>query len=632
MTVTAVERIFNEGLKSAIPEGEITISQWAERYRFVSPQRSARPGRWNNAVVPFAAGIMDAVTEPDVRKVVFQKSSQVAGTEILINILCYFIHIDPSLMLYIAEIEDKAKAWTQEAFDPTIAESPELKKCMLDFGGKSAHDNQRIKRFRGGQLTIGWASSPAQLSSRPARIVCFDEVDAFEPTSEGDAVKLAEARTKTFGDSKKIILVSSPRDKEGSVIEREYLLGDQREFWVPCPHCGEFQTLKWGGKDAAFGVKWDVGESELAWYVCEANACVIEQDEKHEMLAKGRWISGSDFNGTASFKISEIYSPFTNWGDMAAAWVEAKKYRDTLKVFVNTSLGETWQDEESFELLDIQLHQENYSHEVPDGVLVLTAGVDVQGDRLEYEVVGWGQCRESWSIDYGTIEGSPSMPNVWEDLEDVLTRAYEGSRSFRIASVCIDSGGGHTDDVYAFCKKHKGRRWFPVKGLSTPGNPIVSKGSLVGKQKVRLWTVGTDTAKDEVFSFLGVQDEGTPGYCHFPNDDRYGESYIKQLCSERKISRFKMGREYHIYEKIRAGIRNEALDLRVYATAARAIILPNFDKWAEREATRKRPSRAAQPTDPQDPQTESTSVEKPVENPEPAKNPTRFRVRNNPFS
>lgn len=575
---TGVKSVFESALRSAIPKGALTISEWAEQYRFVSPQRSARPGRWSNEVVPFARGIMDAVTEPDVRKVVLMKSSQVAGTEILINILCYYIHMDPSLMLYIAEIEDKARAWTNEAFDPTIAESPEIRKCMFNaFAGHSVDNSQRVKRFRGGQLTIGWASSPAQLSSRPARIVCFDEVDAFTPTAEGDAVKLAEARTKTFAGTSKLILVSSPRDAETSIIEREYLAGDQREYYVPCPHCNEFQTLRWAN------VRWDDDPRE-AYYICEICAVVIEHDMKADMLAKGRWVAGAEFKNSASFRISELYSPFTSWGDMAADFIEAKKHRDTLRVFVNTRFGETFKDEERIEYADLQLSREEYAAAVPAGVLLMTAAVDVQGDRLECEIVGWGRDHESWSIDYRVIEGDPALPEVWDDLTDHLTQIWQGElREFRVDIACIDSGGHHTQQVYKFCKANTGRRWLAVKGSSTPTAPIVSKPTWVGTNpKVRLYSVGTNAAKDEIFSFLRVAEPGMPGFCHFPADDRYDDAYLKQLCAEKKVPRFRMGRETWVYEKVSAGARNEALDLRVYNTAARAILNPDYEKLARR--------------------------------------------------
>jgi phage terminase large subunit GpA-like protein len=246
MTTQAIKKSFDEGLRSAIPDGSLSISKWAETYRYV--ERTARPGRWSNDVVPFLTEIMDVVTQPDVREVIFMKSAQVAGSEFAVNVIGYYIHIDPTYIIYIGEQEDKAKAWTQESFDSTVRNTPVLKALVSD---DPSDNNQRIKRFPGGQLTIAWASSPAQLSSRPAKVVIFDERDAYIPTNEGDAVKLAEARTKTFSGEEKKISISTPRDKETSTIEPAYMEGDRREYYVPCPQCGEFQTLKWSN------VRWD---------------------------------------------------------------------------------------------------------------------------------------------------------------------------------------------------------------------------------------------------------------------------------------------------------------------------------------------------------------------------------------
>lgn len=567
-----LQKIFDLGLRAAIPDGALSVSKWAETYRYV--QRSARPGPWSNAVVPFLTEIMDVVTDPSVRKVVYMKSSQVAGSELLVNVIGYFIHIDPTYLLYVAEKEDKARAWTNESFDTTV-QATEVLRNLVKWD--SQDNNQRIKRFPGGQLTIGWATSPAELSSRPVRVICFDEVDGYVVTREGDAVKIGEARTKTFSGTEKIILVSSPRDAETSVIEREYLNGDRREYFVPCPHCGEFQTLKWAN------VRWDDEPSE-AYYMCEVCAAVIEHDDKGEMLARGRWIAGEKFRGTASFRISELYSPFTSWGAMAADFLEAKKSADTLRVFVNTRLGETWKQEEVIEYADLRLSREDYTETVPEGVLFLTAGVDVQGDRLEAFLAGWGRDLECWAIDYRVFEGSPAMPDVWDDLADWLGEVRGGAGTdFRVAAACIDSGGHHTQEVYKFAHRYKGRRWFAVKGASTPGKPIVSRPTIVGSNpKVRLYTVGTDTAKDTIFAFLRNGEPGTPGYVHFPDDERFGDAYLRGLCSEKKVTRFRMGQKYQVWEKVSVSARNEPLDTLVYSLAAVHILRPNFNKLGRR--------------------------------------------------
>jgi phage terminase large subunit GpA-like protein len=232
------------------------------------------------------------------------------------------------------------------------------------------------------------------------------------------------------------------------------------------------------------------------------------------------------------------------------------------------------------------------------GVLVLTAGVDVQGDRLECEVVGWGKDLESWSIDYKIIEGSPAQADVWDDLSDYLTQIFDGEAGpFRIAAACIDSGGHHTQQVYRFCKANAGRRWFAIKGANVPGRPLVSKPTTGNMQKVRLFTVGTDTAKDEIFAFLKVAEPG-PGFCHFPAGDIYDERYFKQLCAEKKITKYVQGIAKQVWVKVSEGARNEALDVRVYATAARAILNPNLEKIAKRRLVF--PEAADRPSEPVD--------------------------------
>lgn len=632
MTAATARKAIQEGLRLAIPDGSLSISKWAENFRYVD--RGARPGKWSNDTVPFLTEIMDVVTEPDVREVVLMKSSQVGGSEVLNNIAGYYIHIDPTQIMYVGEIEDKAKSWTQESFDTMVQKTDVLKRLVK---GDPEDNNQRIKRFPGGQLTVIWATSPAGASSRPVQIILFDECDAYKPTNEGDIIKLAEARTKTYSGSEKIIKISSPRNANTSEIEKSYLKGDQREFYVPCPSCDELQTLKWSN------VKWDDGEPETAYMVCESCGVMIEDDDKFDMLARGKWIAGEDFNGVASFKINQLYSPFVPWSRMVIDFLEAKKFRSTLQVWTNTELGESWKPEERIEYADLKLNREEYPapwpSEVdnnflivaPSGVLVVTAGVDVQGDRLEAELIGWGIDHESWSLDYRVFYGDPAGMEIWDVLSDYLTSHIPGyvtteegieDRDFRVSAAGIDTGGHHTQQVYRFCKANANRRWFALKGSSQPGNPLISKPKWVGQNpKVRLFSIGTDTAKDEIFSFLQVGKPG-PGYCHFPNDRRYDEAYLKQLCAEKKVQRFRMGREYHVYEKVSANARNEALDVRVYASAARAILNPNY------EAISRRKIQQAEVAD----RPIIDIGDEPTPEPPKPKNPYGFKVINNEFA
>jgi phage terminase large subunit GpA-like protein len=598
MTSEAITRVFSEAIASAIPESSLTVSEWAATYRYVSAERSARPGKWRNELVPYLVDIMDAVSKPGVREVIFVKSAQVAGSECLNNVIGYYMHIDPSPIQYVCEIESKARAWSTESLAPMIRDTPVLANLIEEPRSRDSGNTIEEKSFPGGHLAIGWATSGSTLSSRPRRVMLLDERDAFKPTSEGDPAKMAEARTKTFPDSV-IFKVSTPRDRmenppgsppdapRYSPIELEYENSDKQKCYLPCPHCGEYQVLVWSR------VKWDEGKAGEAYYVC-VNGCLIEHEHKQEMLAKREWRAEKPFTGRMGFHIWEGYSPFVTWGEMALNFLESKKSRAALKVFINTSLAEGWEETtEQASTDDLIDRCEEFAVAVPRGVLVLTAGVDVQGNRLEVEIVGWGLDEESWSIGYHVLEGDPAQSDVWEDLKELLARDYEfevpvGGESdedaaqivtTRVRATCIDSGGHHTKQVYRFCHENKGRRVYAVKGANTPGKPLISKFTLQGKPAVRLYTVGTETAKDTIAAHLLIPKPG-PGYCHFPH--KRDENYFKQLRSERPVTRYERGKAYRRWEKIKASARNEALDLRVYAMAACAILNPKFRSIARR--------------------------------------------------
>ena len=625
MTCAAIINAFSEAISIAIPEAFLTVSMWAATYRYMSPERSARPGRWRNELVPYLVEIMDSATKPGVREIVLVKSAQIAGTECANNIIGYFMHADPSPILYVCETEPKAEAWSKESLAPMIRDTPVLAEIVSDAHSRDSGNTIGEKSFPGGHLAIGHATSAATLSSRPRRVVILDERDAYKPTSEGDPAKLAEKRTTTFPDAL-IFKPSTPRDRlenppgsppdapRYSPIELEYENSDKCKYWVPCPHCGEYQVLEWAR------VKWDSEETVLdAYYVC-VNGCMIEHEYKEGMIALGvgQWRAEKPFTGRRGFYVWEGYSPFVTWGEMAKNFLEAKKNKETLKVFVNTSLAEGWEDHTSqASVSDLEDRREAYGDLLPDGVLVLTAGVDVQGDRLEVEIVGWGMDEESWSIDYHVLVGDPSQVTVWNELKEVLTREYEyevpiaGSEEdgaahvhqLRVAAACIDSGGHHTDEVYRFCRKNAGRRWYAIKGANTPGKPLVSKPTLQGRPPVKLYTVGTETAKDTLAAHLLVEEPG-PGFCHFPTEFErggltlYGKAYFKQLRSERVIVKHSHGVSMRRWEKIKPGARNEALDNRVYAMAARAILNPDFRRLMKRRELQMGTVTSAPPVEP----------------------------------
>jgi phage terminase large subunit GpA-like protein len=582
--------VFRRARQIAIPLTTLTVSAWAETYRHLPSERADESGRWRHEVTPYLRGIMDTVGQPGVREIIFIASTQVGKTEFLNNTLGYFVHIEPSPIIYLAETQDKATAWSKECLTPTIRDTPVLAALFGPARSRDSNNTIEEKSFPGGHLAIAWATSAATLSSRPRRVVLMDERDAYEPTKEGDPAALAEERAVTFRERKVIIKASTPRNRlepeagapvdapRYTQIEWEYENTDKRKYFLPCPHCGEYQVLEW--KNIFF----DKANPLAAVYMCAANGCVIEHEHKQEMLLRGEWRAEKPFDGRAGFHLWAAYSPFITWGEIAAKFLRAKKSQAALKVFVNTSLAQGWEElPEQAHTQDLAGRCEQFEAEVPDNVLVITASADVQGNRLETEIVGWGLDGESWSLKYEVLDGDPAQREVWEKLKDLWTTTLTRTdgTEMKIAAACVDSGGHHTQAVYRFCRENAGRRWFAVKGSNTPGKPIISKFTLQGRPPVRLYTVGTETAKDEIAAHLLITEHG-PGHMHFPDDRE--EDYFKQLRSERPVTRYTRGQGVRKWEKLRPSIRNEALDLRVYAMAALAILRPNFKALQKKRA------------------------------------------------
>lgn len=636
-------------IELAIPQ-EMSTPEWAETYRVVN--RGARKGRWSNETNPALTEVMAAADNPFVREIIIQKPVQWGGSEVANNIIGKRIHQSPTEMIYCAEKEDKAHAWTQESFDSMVRATPVLRDAVFDT---SADNNQNVKRFPGGGLYIVWATSPAELSSRPVQIIFFDEKAAYKPTKEGDPVKLGQGRQTTYEGEELTVMISTPRrcdcvtanDSCGD-ISHDYARGDQREYYVPCPHCEEFQTLKFGGKDVAYGLKWDPETPESPFYLCEHCQAIIEEFDRDDMLAKGYWRASAPFNGVASFKTNQLYSPFVSWGKIVVDFLDAKKSAAKLEVFTNTVLTEPWKPIEQIPYEEMEWRLEVYPAAVPHGVLMLTAGVDVQKDRLECEVVGWGKDHESWSIDYKVFYGSPGievttdedaepddaepLSSVWDELAAYLMTPFAGvgGQAYRIQCVGIDYG--YLSSIVAkFCHKYAAKRWYCVKGLGGPLVPLLAKPSVTSRgKKVRLFPVGTNAAKDEIFAALKVVKPG-PGYCHFPDRQPYTEdAHMKQLCSERMVTHTRGGRTYRVYETVAKGVRNEALDVRVYALAARAIFPPNYEAIAKRRLQHSEAADRPAEERPHDPPPHTPA-------PKPPSNVTQFRQRrevralNDPF-
>lgn len=558
---------------------KLTISQWADLYRYLSPEASAEPGKYLTSRAEYQRGIMDAFSAPEVERIVVMSSAQVGKTEILNNIVGYFIDQDPSTILNLQPTLEMAQTWSKDRLAPMVRDNECLAKKVRSSKSKDSDNTILHKLFPGGHITMVGANSPAGLASRPIRIVLCDEVDRYPLSAgaEGDPVNLAIKRTTTYWN-KKIGLFSTPTIKGISRIEKAFLESDQRYYFVPCPHCGVYQRLRWGQ------VKYSKDNIKEAFYECEHCGGHLSDSDRYRAIAKGHWEAQTEFKGVAGFHLNELYSPWRKISDIVKDFLEAKDKPDTLKTWVNTSLGETW--EEAGEALDpdsLEARTEDYK-KIPKGGVVLTAGVDTQDDRLEVEITAWGKGEESWLVDYLRLYGDPDQPEVWQQLDDVLASDYphESGARLNISATCIDTGGHKTQSVYEYGRTRYTQKVYLIKGVGGENIPIVGAQSKakIGKSKtktVKLFPVGVDQAKGTIYGRLKISSFGS-GYMHFPR--KCDRAYFDSLTAEKLVTKFVKGYPKRTWEKIRA--RNEALDCRVYSYAALKILNPNFERIGER--------------------------------------------------
>jgi phage terminase large subunit GpA-like protein len=523
---------------------------------------------------------MDAFSDPNIETVVVMSSAQVGKTEVLNNVIGFHVSQDPSPMLVVQPTLDMAQTWSKDRLAPMLRDTPILQGLVKDPRARDSGNTTLHKIFPGGHITACGANSPSSLASRPVRIVLCDEVDRYPVSagSEGDPVSLARKRATTFWN-RKIGLFSTPTNKGNSRIETAFEESDKRFFHVPCLHCGHKQTLKWAQ------VRWESDHPESAGYACEDCGTLWTDAERVKSIRQGQWVATAESRRIAGFHISALYSPWTSLESGVIEFLEAKKQPATLRVWVNTYLGETWEEEgEAVDDYAIAEHREDWGDRLPQEVLLLTAGVDVQDDRLELEIVGWGRDEESWSIDYRTIYGDPSSPQLWNDLDSLLAQRFEreDEREMMVRAVCIDSGGHHTNSVYQYVRPREGKRIFAIKGVGGEGKPLVGKPSRNNIGKIKLFPIGVDSAKDLLFSRMRIKEVG-PGYMHFPlsrNDE-----YFRQLTAEKLVTRYHKGFARREWVKVRP--RNEALDVRVYAMAALGIMNLNLNSLANRDFMQK---------------------------------------------
>jgi len=555
---------------------KLKVSEWSDKYRVLTSESSAEAGQWKTSRAEYQRGMMDAVNDRRLERIVIMSSSQVGKTEMINNIIGYHIAHDPAPMLVVMPTLEMARSWSTQRFSKMIAASESLKHKIKDSKARDSGNTILSKSFAGGFVVMTGSNSPASLASRPCRIVLLDEVDRYETTSEGDGVSLATKRTSTFAN-RKIIMTSTPTIDGASRIQDAWEESDKRHFHVPCPHCKEKQKLEWQN------VKWD--EAKDAHMVCIHCGVVIEEKDKIWMIRNGEWIAEEETYKTAGFHLNELYSVWRSWSEVVESFLNAKEHPDQLRVFVNTSLGQVWQsDAEEIESESLLNRRENYdAQSIPEPVVLLTCGIDVQSDRIESQVVGWSAENQMYVVDYQIMFGDPNQLQVWNELDEYLKSSFktEDGRTIKISITCIDSGYA-TQNVYAFCKQRQGRRIFAIKGQSQHGKPIANRPTQSGKQRVQLFPVGTDSAKDTLFSWLNI-DEVRSGYIHFPAD--VDEEYFKQLTSERRIIKYYKGQKRMEWKQIRE--RNEVLDTWVYNIAGFYILNPDLESLKNKATDQK---------------------------------------------
>lgn len=561
---------------------DMTLSAWADEYRRLSPESSAAPGRWHTDKAPYQREIMDAIGDPHVREVVIMTAAQIGKTAMLLNMLGKVMHHDPAPMLVMEPTVDMGQAFSKDFLAPMIRDTPVLNK-LVDTKSRYSGNTILKKNFPGGHITIVGANSPSALRMRPIKVLLADEVDAYPKSAgtEGDPLLLAQKRQTTFWD-KKTVTVSTPTIKGDSRIEEKYLTSTQEEWNVPCPECGAYQPLKWAN------VKFDKEDLDKGiFYECEHCHCVSGEYEWKTMGQKGRFVAANPGAEARGFHLNTLASSFCGWREVVEKFLAAKARLDLgdpeeMMTWVNTELGETWEKPgERLNEMDLWKRREVYDAQVPDGVLALTAGVDVQDDRFEVEVVGWGVGKENWGIRYQKIYGDLLKEQVWEELDNFLLTPWrkKDGTVMTLLAVGMDTGGHHTDRVYRFCKARWDRHVYALKGKGGQDVPFIRNPTTNNRVKVPLFIIGVDAGKALVYQRLRhepAEREG-PNYCHFTmNEDAgYDETYFRGLTSEVAVTRFHKGRSVTVWElRDKSYKRNEPLDLRNYATAAVEIANP----------------------------------------------------------
>lgn len=575
----------------------MTVSEWSDAKRYLSVETASEPGRYVTARAEYQRGMMDAVNELGIQEVTFMTAARMGKTTVIENILGYYIDYDPSAILLIDPTTLKARAWSKLNLGPMIRDTPCLRDKVAEAKTRDSKHEILFKTFPGGHIVIGGANSPSSLSSYSMRIVLFDETDEYPPSAglEGDPIDLGKQRAANFLN-RLYIYTSTPTVRGLSRIELSWKESDQRFCYLPCPKCGEYQILVFGphsqfSQHAKGFLKFDRANISWVHYDCGNCHAQIGERDKMKMIRHCEWRAHNPIvKHHAGFHINRLYSPWTTWKEIATEFMKAEKRREKLRVVINKVFGETFSEKEAYEFDPASFLGRRESYEkIPKGVIFLTAGVDLQDNRLEVTVKGWGRGDESWHIDRRIIRGSPAYKATWDMLDAYLYGEREHENGFKakygqlggILAVGIDTGGHHTKEAYEYVKRRMKQRFFGIKGMGGFGKTFI-KQSTNRKVKSPLFLVGVDAGKQLIYDRLLIErspdGKPTPGYMHF--NMQCEKDYFDQLTSERPEIKRVRGNPTKVWT-LPEGMANEVLDCEVYNLAAYTLLNPNVEKLAE---------------------------------------------------
>lgn len=562
------------------PPKRMKLAEWAEKHAVLSAESSAQVGKWTN--IPYQVEMLNAMTDRGIESVTVKKSARVGYTKCINHLIGYHIDHDPCPIMVVQPTNGDAEGYSKDEIAPMLRDTPVLAPLFEETGRRDSTNTILNKSFPGGKLQMVGADSPRGFRRVSIRVIIFDESDGYSATAgdEGDQIKLGIRRTEYFWN-RKIILGSTPTLLATSRVNKRFMLSDQRYYYVPCPHCGHKQILKWEN------LRWPKNNPDGAFFACVGSGCIIEYKDHRWMIENGEWIAHNpSVTNHAGFHIwaAYSYSPNATWAHLAREWLDCHKNIEERKTFIMTVLGEAYEGEgDAPDWEKLYKRRETYTrNRIPMGGLMLFAGVDVQKDRLEVEVVAYGRNMESWSIDYRVITGDTSQlegpQSPWPRLKAMLDEEWEheGGNSLKLRLMGVDSGY-NTNTVYSFVRQFPVNQVIATDGRDTYqmiiGQPKLVEIKQNGKRSgrsVKLWPIGVSLLKTELYGWLkqDESEEETPhGWCHFPE---YGEEYFKGITAEEIVPRKVKGYTRYQWEKVYD--RNEPLDCRVIARACAALV------------------------------------------------------------